>query len=231
MTLSSPPPPPTPPRPRPDHAPAPQLDETVSRLQTAFALCVDDPVTKLRELREENDALRAELCKLQVHSPTSSYLDGVPVPVPVQLHTPPSDAPDALKWRRLFPFACMPELQPTPARLQLEEPVSKLQTALGFSIDDIAKLRTPRDKESDDDGEEIRRKVTKLKRPSSDAVAKFEDYREQLDLSPSKILVRALSVIPYVSDEQADASTKNPHIVYRPVKFHVLDDSASDGLF
>ena len=40
-------------------------------------------------------------------------------------------------------------------------------------------------------------------------------------------------MIPYVSDEQAEASTKNAHfkLVCRLVKFHVLDDSTSDGLF
>ena len=47
-----------------------------------------------------------------------------------------------------------------------------------------------KDKESDDDGdEEIRREVTKLKGPSGDAVAKFEDYRERLDVSASRVVV------------------------------------------
>ena len=96
----------------------------MSKLQTVLALSADDiaklptPATKLRELREENDALRAELRKLHAHSPSSSsssasssYLDclSVAVPAPMQLHTPPADpdapAPQPLKRRRLSPLA------------------------------------------------------------------------------------------------------------------------------
>ncbi|KAF8578836.1 timeless-domain-containing protein [Ramaria rubella] len=64
-----------------------------------------------------------------------------------------------------------------------------------------------------DEDEKIRKEAGKLRGPSGDAVAQFEDY-----------------LIPYVSDEQADAATKNPpfKLVCRLVKFYVLDDNADE---
>ncbi|KAH9947733.1 timeless protein-domain-containing protein [Amylocystis lapponica] len=49
--------------------------------------------------------------------------------------------------------------------------------------------------------------------PSNDALAKFSDH-----------------MIPYVSDEQANAATKDPHLklVFRLVYFHVLDEDAEE---
>ncbi|KIJ40487.1 hypothetical protein M422DRAFT_49176 [Sphaerobolus stellatus SS14] len=75
------------------------------------------------------------------------------------------------------------------------------------------------DKDSSDDDEEmngdekIRREAAKLKGPSAEAVANFEDYS-----------------IPYVNDEQADAATKNPHfkLLCRLVNFFILDENADE---
>ncbi|GBE89890.1 Topoisomerase 1-associated factor 1 [Sparassis crispa] len=55
--------------------------------------------------------------------------------------------------------------------------------------------------------------VTKLRGPSGDALAKITDY-----------------MIPYVSDEEANAATKDPHLklVFRLVKFFVLDENADE---
>ncbi|KAF8513196.1 timeless protein-domain-containing protein [Gautieria morchelliformis] len=69
------------------------------------------------------------------------------------------------------------------------------------------------DSEEINEDEQIRLEAGKLKGPSSDAIAKFEDY-----------------LIPYVSDEQADAATKNPpfKLVCRLIKFCLLDDNADE---
>jgi len=83
-----------------------QLEQTVSKLQTALALSAEDvanlPSTqvKLRELKEENDSLRAEIRKLQAHPPATGYL----VP-PIQVHSPPlsDEYPRRSKRRKMSP--------------------------------------------------------------------------------------------------------------------------------
>ncbi|CCM05491.1 uncharacterized protein FIBRA_07712 [Fibroporia radiculosa] len=64
--------------------------------------------------------------------------------------------------------------------------------------------------EDADDGAEI---VVASRGPSSEALAKINDY-----------------LIPYVSDEEANAATKDPHLklLFRLVKFYVLDESADE---
>ncbi|KAF8513204.1 hypothetical protein JB92DRAFT_2830458 [Gautieria morchelliformis] len=82
-----------------------QLEQTVSKLQTALALSPEEvsnlPSTqaKLRELKEENDSLRAELRKFQNQPPASGYL------VPVQVHSPPlsDEFPRRSKRRKMSP--------------------------------------------------------------------------------------------------------------------------------
>lgn len=83
-----------------------QLEQTVSKLQTALALSADDvanlPTTqaKLRELKEENDSLRAEIRKLQTQPSAPGYI----VP-PIQMHSPPlsDEYPRRSKRRKMSP--------------------------------------------------------------------------------------------------------------------------------
>ncbi|KAL5514636.1 hypothetical protein ACEPAG_1952 [Sanghuangporus baumii] len=65
--------------------------------------------------------------------------------------------------------------------------------------------------EMDDDA--VRDAASKLRQPSNEALAKFEDY-----------------LIPYESDERADAATKNPHmkLLIRLLKFSILDENADE---
>ncbi|THH04072.1 hypothetical protein EW145_g5791 [Phellinidium pouzarii] len=65
----------------------------------------------------------------------------------------------------------------------------------------------------DMDDEAVRDAASKLRQPSNEAVAKFQDY-----------------LIPYISDAHADAATKNPHmkLVFRLVKFFMLDENADE---
>ncbi|KAG8920723.1 Topoisomerase 1-associated factor 1 [Tulasnella sp. 418] len=75
------------------------------------------------------------------------------------------------------------------------------------------------DKNKDDDGDpdadpdEILRKRAQKMIPSADAARKFEDY-----------------VIPYETQDKADAATKNPHLklVFRLVKFFVTEEDADE---
>lgn len=63
-----------------------QLEQTVSKLQTALALSTEDvsnlPTTqvKLRELKEENESLRAELRKLQLQQAANFSISSVMTP-------------------------------------------------------------------------------------------------------------------------------------------------------
>ncbi|OCH87501.1 timeless-domain-containing protein [Obba rivulosa] len=65
------------------------------------------------------------------------------------------------------------------------------------------------DKASDSDDDAIK----PSRGPSNDAIAKFTDY-----------------LIPYVSDEEANAATKDPHLklVFRLLNFAILDDAADE---
>ncbi|OCB87291.1 timeless-domain-containing protein [Sanghuangporus baumii] len=65
--------------------------------------------------------------------------------------------------------------------------------------------------EMDDDA--VRDAASKLRQPSNEALAKFEDY-----------------LIPYESDERADAATKNSHmkLLFRLLKLSVLDENADE---
>ncbi|KAF8578834.1 hypothetical protein K439DRAFT_1621020 [Ramaria rubella] len=86
-----------------------QLEQTVSKLQTALALSTEDvanlPTThiKLRELKEENDSLRAEIRKLQTQQPPSISTNFL-APA-AQMHSPASsdDYPTRPKRRRMSP--------------------------------------------------------------------------------------------------------------------------------
>ncbi|KAI5121938.1 hypothetical protein M0805_000267 [Coniferiporia weirii] len=65
----------------------------------------------------------------------------------------------------------------------------------------------------DMDDDAVRDAAAKLRQPSNEALAKFQDYS-----------------IPCISDEQADAATKNPHLklVFRLVKFFIMDENADE---
>ncbi|KAG6865098.1 hypothetical protein C0991_005153 [Blastosporella zonata] len=66
---------------------------------------------------------------------------------------------------------------------------------------------------SDDDEDVEAAKLLRLKGPSSEARAKITDY-----------------LIPYLSDKQADAATKLPHLklLFRLCKFSILDDDVDE---
>ncbi|KAH8112797.1 timeless-domain-containing protein [Phellopilus nigrolimitatus] len=66
---------------------------------------------------------------------------------------------------------------------------------------------------NDMDDDAVRDAASNLRQPSNEAMAKFEDY-----------------LIPYISDEQADAATKNPHLklVFRLAKFFILDENSDE---
>ena len=82
-----------------------------------------------------------------------------------------------------------------------------------------------------DSGDEARAAALKQSQPSNEAIAKFEDYcmPTSVTLAHVQYTYAMVLVIPYISDEQADAATKNPHmkLVFRLVKFKVLDDGGS----
>ncbi|KAG6810302.1 hypothetical protein H0H92_012503 [Tricholoma furcatifolium] len=69
------------------------------------------------------------------------------------------------------------------------------------------------DEDGTDDEDAEAAKALRLKGPSSEAMAKITDY-----------------LIPYLSDEQADAATKNPHLklLFRLCKFFILDEEADE---
>ncbi|GJJ14712.1 hypothetical protein Clacol_008979 [Clathrus columnatus] len=77
-----------------------QLEQTVSKLQTALALSAEDVVNlpttqmKLRELKEENDSLRAELRKFQLQQAANFSMSSV-IPMPS------NEPPRLVKRRRL----------------------------------------------------------------------------------------------------------------------------------
>jgi hypothetical protein len=111
----------------------------VSKLQTALALSADDvanlPTTqaKMRELKEENDSLRAEIRKLQAQPPAQGYT----VP-PIQMHSPPlsDEYPRRSKRRKMSPppaedypqrntyLASVLSAIPRPHRLRASDPSS-----------------------------------------------------------------------------------------------------------
>ncbi|EMD36798.1 hypothetical protein CERSUDRAFT_105876 [Gelatoporia subvermispora B] len=76
---------------------------------------------------------------------------------------------------------------------------------------DGSSSRQSDDEDSDEESED--EAVKPSRGPSSEAIAKFTDY-----------------LIPYVSDEEADAATKNPHLklVFRLLNFAVLDNDANE---
>ena len=45
-------------------------------------------------------------------------------------------------------------------------------------------------------------------------------------------MLTLVSVIPYVTDEQANAATKDPHLklLFRLIKFQIMDEGTSLGL-
>ncbi|EJD01845.1 timeless-domain-containing protein [Fomitiporia mediterranea MF3/22] len=65
----------------------------------------------------------------------------------------------------------------------------------------------------DMDDDAARDAANKLRQPSNEALAKFQDY-----------------LIPYTSDEHADAATKNSHmkLLFRLLKFSVLNENADE---
>ncbi len=85
------------------------------------------------------------------------------------------------------------------------------------------------DDATEDDVEKVA--ATPLRQPSNEAMAKLEDYREsdKHDSMRNTNLIVFHLVIPYLSDEHADAATKNSHLklVFRLTKFYILDDSKS----
>ncbi|OBZ77008.1 Topoisomerase 1-associated factor 1 [Grifola frondosa] len=66
--------------------------------------------------------------------------------------------------------------------------------------------------QANDDEEDVEA-IKNLRGPSSEALAKISDY-----------------MIPYVSDEEANAATKDPYLklVFRLVHFHILDEDADE---
>ena len=84
--------------------------------------------------------------------------------------------------------------------------------------------------ELSDDDEAIKEKQSTRKLPSKEAMEKLTDYSE-FDPCCHKevILTDRCAVIPYLTDEQANAVTKNPHLklLFRLLSFAVLDDSES----
>ena len=64
--------------------------------------------------------------------------------------------------------------------------------------------------------------------PSAEALAKINDYRES-HVALLWILLIVRAVIPYVSDEEADAANKNPHLklLFRLVHFKIMDEGTS----
>jgi replication fork protection complex subunit Tof1/Swi1 len=66
-----------------------------------------------------------------------------------------------------------------------------------------------------------------LNEPSAEAAAKFTDHCEQFHTYPFLLyLLNHRSVIPYISEDQADAATKNPNLklLFRLSKFYILDE-------
>ncbi|KAF8064919.1 timeless protein-domain-containing protein [Lyophyllum atratum] len=65
----------------------------------------------------------------------------------------------------------------------------------------------------DDDDDGVAAEALRLKGPSAEAMAKITDYQ-----------------VPYLSNEQADAATKNPHVklLFRLCKFFVVDEDADE---
>lgn len=66
--------------------------------------------------------------------------------------------------------------------------------------------------------------------PSNEAMSKLTDYSKckdsQIKIRQNSPLRNRVSVIPYISDEHADAATKNPQLklVFRLVSFFILDE-------
>lgn len=94
-------------------------------------------------------------------------------------------------------------------------------------VDEVDGSSSQSQLDDDMDDEAMRTAEVNLRQPSNDAMAKFEDYCECFR---AIINFRQLScplVIPYISDEHADAATKNPHLklVFRLVKFYIQDES------
>ena len=77
--------------------------------------------------------------------------------------------------------------------------------------------------EPDEDGLSV---ALPLKEPSEEASAKFTDHCGPFCLHNSRLLLNYHSVIPYTSEEQADAATKNPNLklLFRLSKFYILDE-------
>jgi len=77
--------------------------------------------------------------------------------------------------------------------------------------------------EPDEDGASV---ALRLNEPSAEASAKFTDHCGPFYLFISRPLLNYQSVIPYTSEEQADAATKNPNLklLFRLSKFYILDE-------
>ncbi|GLB39613.1 putative timeless-domain-containing protein [Lyophyllum shimeji] len=69
------------------------------------------------------------------------------------------------------------------------------------------------DNDDDEDVEAAAAKLLRLKEPSAEAMAKITDY-----------------LVPYLSDEQADAATKNPKLklLFRLASFAIIDEDADE---
>ena len=82
-----------------------------------------------------------------------------------------------------------------------------------------------------DDDDEVDNSDRLLRdRPSAEAREKFTDYSKHIQTMRSVLFTGSnFAVIPYVSDEHADAATKNSELklVFRLLNFAVLDDGAS----
>ena len=83
------------------------------------------------------------------------------------------------------------------------------------------------DEGSPEPGEDEAAVALRLNDPSAEASAKFTDHCEQFYTCSSLVyLLNHRSVIPYVSEEQADAATKNANLklMFRLSKFYILDE-------
>ena len=87
-----------------------------------------------------------------------------------------------------------------------------------------------KDDELDNDDDD-----TNSKEPSAEALAKITDYSETEMFVMFLELICCSNcfpvvVIPCISDEQADAATKDPNLklLFRLSKFHILDDGETD---
>lgn len=83
------------------------------------------------------------------------------------------------------------------------------------------------DEGSPEPGEDEAAVALRLNDPSAEASAKFTDHCKQFYTCLFLVyLLNHRLVIPYVSEEQADAATKNPNLklMFRLSKFYILNE-------